>query len=241
MEFQIVTDALNSSITPGALTATEIRQLVGKDDPVIIEVGANCGQTTVELLKAMPGARIFAFEPEPRAIAKFRDAIRSPNVHLYECAIGAVNGTTSFYQSSGAEHLLEYREGWDQSGSIRRPNSHLKVWPWVKFEKQITVPIMTLDDWSKQQQITTADFIWADVQGAESDLVEGAARFLRSSRYFYTEYSNDEWYEGQITLADLLRKLPDFDLVRRYAMDALFKNKRMVPKTSRTIYPTIRL
>jgi FkbM family methyltransferase len=234
-------DVFNFPITSGALTATEIRQFVGKDDPIIIEVGANCGQTTVELLKAMPRATIFAFEPEPRAIAKFRAAIASPNVHLYECAIGAVNGTTSFYQSSGAEHLLEYRQGWDQSGSIRRPNSHLKVWPWVKFEKQITVPIITLDDWSKRHQIAAADFIWADVQGAESDLVEGAARFLRSSRYFYTEYSNDEWYEGQITLADLLEKLPDFDLVRRYAMDALFKNKRIAPKTSPTVYPTIRL
>jgi len=224
-----MTEALNFPIRSGALSAAEIRQLVGKDDPIIVEVGANCGQTTVELLKAMPGATIFAFEPEPRAIAKFRDAIASPNVHLYECAIGAVNGTISFHQSSGAEHLEGYRKGWDQSGSIRRPHSHLKVWPWVKFEKQITVPIMTLDDWSKQNQITHADFIWADVQGAESDLVEGAARFLKSSRYFYTEYSNDEWYEGQITLADLWKKLPDFDLVSRYAMDALFKNKRILP------------
>jgi FkbM family methyltransferase len=190
-------DPLNFPITPGVLTAPEIRQLVGKDDPVIIEVGANCGQTTLDLLKAMPGARIFAFEPEPRAIAKFREAISSPNVHLFECAIGALNGTAIFHQSSGAEHLPDYREGWDQSGSIKRPNNHPKVWPWVKFEKQITVPIMTLDEWSTRHQIAKADFIWADVQGAESDLVDGAARFLRSSRYLYTEYSNEEWYEGR--------------------------------------------
>jgi FkbM family methyltransferase len=241
MEHQNMTDAMNFPITPGALSAEEIRRRVGRDDPVIVEVGANCGQTTIELLKAMPRATIFAFEPDPRAIAKFRGAIVSPSVHLYECAIGAVNGTISFHQSSGAEDVAEYREGWDQSGSIRRPNSHLKVWPWVRFEKEITVPIMTLDAWSEQHQISKADFIWADVQGAESDLVEGAARFLRSSQYFYTEYSNDEWYEGQITLAELLQKLPDFDLVRRYPMDALFENKRRAPKGTRIIYPTIRL
>ena len=125
-----MSDALNFPITPGALTAAEIRQRVGKDNPIIIEVGANCGQTTVELLRAMPGATIFAFEPDPRAIAKFRAAIENPNVHLFEYAIGATNGTISFHQSSGAEHLAEYSAGWDQSGSIRRPNSHLKVWPW---------------------------------------------------------------------------------------------------------------
>jgi 2-O-methyltransferase len=89
----------------------------------------------------MPQATIFAFEPDPRAIAKFRDAITSKKVHLHECAIGAVNGNISFHQSSGAEHLTGYGEGWNQSGSIRRPNTHLKVWPRVKFEKQITVPI----------------------------------------------------------------------------------------------------
>jgi hypothetical protein len=100
---------------------------------------------------------------------------------------------------------------------------------------------MTLDAWSEQHRISQADFIWADVQGAESDLVEGAALFLTSSRYFYTEYSNDEWYEGQITLAELLEKLPGFDLVRRYPMDALFENKGIASKSTRLNYPTIRL
>jgi 2-O-methyltransferase len=100
------------------------------------------------------------------------------------------------------------------------------VWPWVKFEKEITVPIMTLDAWTQLHQLEKADFVWADVQGAESDLVEGAARFLRACRYFYMEYSNEEWYEGQITLAGLCEKLPDFDLILRYPTDALFRNKR---------------
>jgi 2-O-methyltransferase len=225
-----MTETSNFPITPGTLTAPEIRQLLGKDDPRIVEVGANCGQTTAELLRVMPAATIYAFEPDPRAIAKFRAAITNGNVHLYECAIGAVDGNISFHQSSGAEHFAQYREGWDQSGSIRRPNTHLKVWPWVKFEKQITVPIMTLDTWREQHGISTTDFIWADVQGAESDLVDGATQFLKSSRYLYTEYSNDEWYEGQITLSDLQKKLPDFDLIRRYSMDALFENRDMARK-----------
>ncbi len=223
------------------MTAAEIRQRVGKDDPVIIEVGANCGQTTVELLRAMPGATIFAFEPDPRAIAKFRSAIAHPNVHLFECAIGAMNGNVSFHQSSGAEHLAEYRGGWDQSGSIRRPNSHLKVWPWVRFEREITVQIMSLDNWAERHGISNADFIWADVQGAESDLVEGATNFLKSARYLYTEYSNDEWYEGQITLPELLKKLPYFELVTRYPMDVLLENKKRASKQIRSFYPTIQL
>jgi 2-O-methyltransferase len=236
-----MTDPAGFPITAGVLSADDIRLCVGKDDPVIIELGANCGQTTVEMLRAMPRATIHAFEPDPRAIAKFHAAVAHPNVRLYECAVGAINGSINFYQSSGGEELAGYSQGWDQSGSIRRPNSHLTVWPWVKFEKQITVPITTLDAWSEHHQVEKADFIWADVQGAESDLIEGAARFLRASRYFYTEYSNEEWYEGQVTLAVLCEKLADFDLIMRYPMDALFRNKREWQEPLGPIsYPQIR-
>lgn len=219
--------ALSFPVSPGVLTGEEIRDLIGKDAPVILEIGANCGQTTGELIKSMPRATIFAFEPDPRAIAKFRQNINEPRVRLHECAVGATNGTISFHQSSGAEHLAEYAQGWDQSGSIRKPQSHLQVWPWVKFEKQIEVPIVRLDDWAQQHGITSVDFIWADVQGAESDLIEGASRVLASTRYFYTEYSNSEWYEGQVTLPGLVQMLPDFELLRRYQMDVLFRNRTL--------------
>ncbi len=211
----------------GYLEAWEIREMVGRDDPVILDVGANCGQTTGELLDVMPRAVIHAFEPEPRAIAEFRRNIAAPTVHLYECAVGAINGSVTFHQSTGGEQ--EYPEygvaGWDQSGSIRRPYRHLEVWPWVRFEGKISVPIVTLDAWAEQHGVTRVDFIWADVQGAESDLILGAARLLRTARYLYTEYSDEEWYEGQVTLAVLQSMLPDFDLLRRYPMDALFRNK----------------
>ncbi len=214
---------------PLALEAADVRELVGRDEAVIIEVGANCGQTTAELLEAMPRARIFAFEPDPRAIAEFRRNIAKPNVQLFECAVGARNGTVTFHQSSGHhEDFPEYGEaGWDQSGSIRRPFTHRERWPWIRFERQIEVPIVTLDAWSAQHGVTAVDFIWADVQGAESDLIAGAARLLGSTRYLYTEYSNEEWYEGQATLLELQRMLPGFDLVWRFPADALFRNRAL--------------
>jgi 2-O-methyltransferase len=230
-----------STVSDGQLSADEIKQLVGKNDPVILDVGANSGQTTAQLLHSMPGATIYAFEPDPRAIAKFRATVSHPNVHLFECAIGGIDGSADFHQSSGGEHLPGYSAGWDQSGSIRRPNTHLEVWPWVKFEQRITVPIMTLDTWSERHRVSGADLIWADVQGAESDLIQGAKRFLCATRYLYTEYSNQEWYEGQITLAGILKSLPKFELVKQYTVDALLRNKRFEPTPMRFTYPPIKV
>ena len=216
---------MSNSQDPAGLTAAEIRELVGRPDPVILEVGANCGQSTAQFLQAMPQATIHAFEPDPRAIAKFRQAVRHPNVTLHACAVGASTGTIAFHQSSGAEHLPGYPQGWDQSGSIRKPLDHLRVWPWVRFEKQIQVPLVTLDGWMAQWRLPRVDFIWADVQGAEGDLLAGGAETVNRARYFYTEFSDTEWYEGQVTLADLVQRLPGFELVRRYPMDALFRNR----------------
>jgi FkbM family methyltransferase len=45
--------------------------------------------------------RIFCFEPEPRALKKFKEKISSPNVTLFECAVGDQNGVVTFNQSDG--------------------------------------------------------------------------------------------------------------------------------------------
>jgi FkbM family methyltransferase len=222
-------DVLSLPIHPAVLEAWEIRDLVGRDDPVILDIGANCGQTTGELLDVFPQATIFAFEPDPRAIADFRLNVCSPRVRLFECAVGATNGTVTFHQSSGADDDPDFRGEWDLSGSIRRPHTHLEAWPWVKFERRIEVPIVTLDAWAGKHQVDHVDFIWADVQGAESDLVQGASRLLQSTRYLYTEYSNDEWFEGQVDLPTLAAMIPEFEVVRRYKWDVLFRNRRYPP------------
>jgi FkbM family methyltransferase len=207
----------------GALNADAIHALVGRDDPIILEIGANNGNTTLEMLRAMPNAKIYAFEPDPRAIKHFKASVTSQNVRLFECAVGGHNGSTVFHQSTGEGKY----EDWNLSGSIRTPKSHLQAWPAVKFERDITVPMVCLDDWAKSVGVMDVDFIWADVQGAESDLVVGGLAILERTRFFYTEYSDTEWYEGQITLRDLDALLPDFSILRLFRFDVLFENVRM--------------
>jgi len=201
------------------LTALHMYHLIGKHSPTILEIGANCGQSTLTFMEQMPSANVYCFEPDPRAIAKFKAMIHYPNVHLIEAAVGANSGHVMFNQSSGAEHIDP--AGWDHSGSIRKPKTHLEVWPWVKFESQIAVQLVRLDDWVANNQINDIDFIWADVQGAESDLLIGAQQALSRTRFFYTEFSDEEWYEGQINFDTLYSLLPGFSLLHKFSHDAL--------------------
>ncbi|MCY4315169.1 MAG: FkbM family methyltransferase, partial [Roseovarius sp.] len=73
--------------------------------------------------------------------------------------------------------------------------------------------------------ISKIDFLWADVQGAEGDLIEGARETLRKNEYFYTEYSNKELYDGEWSLRKIGKSLPNHELIRVWRQDALFKLK----------------
>ena len=203
----------------------QIQQMLEKEDPILFDVGANCGQTTIEFIQHMPNADIYCFEPDPRAIRKFKILVNSPKVELIEVAVGAENGTILFHQSSGAEHIDP--QGWDHSGSIRKPKSHLEIWPWVRFEKDILVPMIRLDDWTDQRAIGPIDFIWADVQGAERNLIEGAKETLQHTKYFYTEYNDVEMYVGSIDLNKIMNMLPNFELVENFGNDVLLRNKEI--------------
>ena len=107
----------------------------------------------------------------------------------------------------------------------------MQTWPWVKFESRIEVQLIRLDDWAKNENLGAVDFIWADTQGAEEDVIRGGMNVIDNSRFFYTEYGAQEWYEGQISLSAMYDLLPGFSIVRLFPLDVLFENIRLTGKS----------
>jgi len=215
--------------TPGRLEVSEIRaRYVDRDDAVILDIGANDGTHTGKFLDCFPRATVYCFEPDQRAAARWRNRITSPRAHLFECALGSFEGDADFYVSSGQPPRKPQVTDFDQAGSLRQPKTCLERWRWLKFKEPTRVQVRTLDGWAREQGVDWIDFIWADVQGAESDLIDGGRATLRNVGYFYTEYSDAEWYEGQATLAQIIERLKeDFDPLVRWHADVLFRNKRL--------------
>jgi FkbM family methyltransferase len=151
------------------------------------------------------------------------------NVTLVPIALADRTGETTFHRSDGErpDAVQALPKGYDRSGSIRRPKEHLQVHPWVTFEETITVPTSTLDEWAEREGVGDVDFIWMDVQGAERDVIVGARRTLARTRYLYTEYGAIELYEGQASLRELVRLLPEFRLATRYRGDVLFAHRAL--------------
>jgi 2-O-methyltransferase len=218
-------------LVPGDLADADILRLIGRPDPVILDIGCNDGAEIDRFLKMFPKCQVHAFEPDPRPRARFKKHIRDKRVKLWPLAISAADGEAEFHLSSADQappgvQMPEDGE-WDLSGSLRKPAKHLDFHPWVKFEKTMKVQTMRLDTFCTEQKIRRIDFIWADVQGAEADLIAGATESLKFTRLLYTEYNENEMYEGQMGLRKLVGLLPDFDVLVRFPDDVLLRNRTL--------------
>jgi len=207
-----------------------IRLLLNKKKLLFLEIGAHIGKDTINFLKFFPEIKLYCFEPDPRNIEIHKKIIHDPRCVLIEKAIFSSNRRKILYQSYGK--IKDYGEPWGildftYSSSLKIPKNHLFRAPLCKFNDGIMVETITLDEWSKDQNIDEIDFIWADVQGAEKELIEGGIETLKKTKYFYTEYCNNEDYLEQINLERIELLLPDYEILLFYNDNVLFVNKKL--------------
>jgi 2-O-methyltransferase len=198
---------------PGPIRGWVERTFSHPSRKTFLELGAHCGSDTAWLSR-IPGVSLHAFEPDPR-----NHPPALSNVTVHRAAIAETDGRAPFLLSASG-----WGREWTYSSSLRRPKSHLQRYP-VTFGDSIVVDTIALDSFTRQVGLGALDFIWADVQGAEEDMVRGGLETLRRTRYLYTAYSDDESYEGQATLRDLLALLPDFRVIELWPEEVLLENR----------------
>jgi len=180
-----------------------------------LELGSHQGSDTAWMAE-IPDVAIYAFEPDPRNQQPPR-----PNVTVYRAAIAERDGLGSLILSDQG-----WGQEWTYSSSIKQPKNHLRRFP-VTFGEAVGVEMVALDTFYQQQGLGIIDFIWADIQGAEGEMIRGGQRTLANTRYLYTEYSDDEMYENQVTLKEIMDMLPDFRVLELWPDDMLLENRRL--------------
>lgn len=186
----------------------------------VLEIGAHVGESTNDIWNAAggPRSRYFAFEPDPRNASRFREAHWTKPITFIQAAVSDRNGSTLYHGSS---------TGYTGSGSIKEPKGHLKRWPEVAFPPELwtKVPTITLNEIVRTYALTRIDFIWCDVQGSEDLVIAGGKKAFQITKWFYTEYYQDEIFQGQIPLEEIHRRLPGkWELSQRWEFDVLFRN-----------------
>jgi FkbM family methyltransferase len=157
------------------------------------------------------GCEVHAFEP--MAVKMHTH----PNVKLYPVAVSNDNKFTQFYVSDNG-----------CSGSLREPKNHLTIWPRVTFPKKQSVECIKLDTWYSTFK-KPIDLIFADVNGSEAEMIEGATETLKNTKYLFLEVSDKELYNGQKSMDEIIAMLPGWKLVAVYNdyerfADILLKN-----------------
>ena len=211
----------------------EIRALVGREDPLILEIGCNDGRDTAAFLREFARCEIHCFECDPRPIAKFRARNLDRRCHLHELAIADSDGTAILHMSGGTNAGVpgtgRLTDDWDRSSSILSPKEHSRRYPWMTFDRDQPVRTARLDGWAAEHiPGRTIDFVWMDVEGAEHLVISGGRETFARTRFCLLEFFDVEMYAGQKSLAELLKELAGYRLIATYqGYNALVANSRV--------------
>ena len=190
------------------------------EHPVVVELGAYDGVDMDWIREAFPGVRYVMLEADPRNADVIRTYRDLTGVTFIEAAIADHTGECAFHL---CDNEIDQAKA---SSSIRRPKEHLEFFSWCTFDETITVPCYSLDDLFIGQGIERADLVWADIQGAERDMIAGGRNALKHTRYLFTEADEHEMYEGQAPRDALLEMLPDWEIVGKFDWNILLRNTK---------------
>ena len=136
----------------------------------VIDAGANIGDWTALFQKHAVGRKgtIYALEPQPAAAARIR-ALNLKGCEVLELALGEQPGRATFYSSGPL----------DTTGSLfDRQDTYGRGRAYDSFE----VEVVRLDDFVRMRGIERIDFLKMDLEGAEHQVLKGAAECLQRRR-----------------------------------------------------------
>lgn len=198
--------------------------------PLILDVGANTGQTVKRFRRAFPSSVIHSFEPSQRIFGQLKANIADKgDVSAWNIALGASVGKQTFLENTHS----------DMSSFLELSKNG-----WGKIEEKPTVEVSTVDRFLADQKIPFVDILKSDTQGYEFEVFKGAEQTIRRNGIglLYFEFIFSDMYKDLPRFDDMFRHLTDrgFLLVSIYELrhqnnlaswgDALFVNQEYYRK-----------
>jgi len=135
---------------------------------LILDIGANIGQSAREYLQCFPAAEIHCLEPVRSTFEQLRAAVGGQaHVHLHQLALGARSGAGRMVlQGSHDMHFLL-----DEAAAAA--DSALPT---------ESVAVLTLDDFCRQRHLERISLAKIDTEGRDLDVLTGAREWLTAQR-----------------------------------------------------------
>lgn len=144
--------------------------------PVVLDIGANYGGWGYTLMRLVPGARLYSFEPNPVIFDILKqNSEKNKNWTAYNLGLFSDNQERAFF----------FVHGKSAQGSIHKKNSNLDLLA-IRQPEKINVSLRCFASTPLYRDgISHFDFVKVDVEGAEFEVLQGLAGITWS--YLYVE------------------------------------------------------
>lgn len=178
----------------GKITLQDVKKYL-PSNPIILEGGAYKGNNTVQMSLTWPDSIIYAFEPRPEIFNSLKiSCFPFANIHCYDLALSDKKGMQKLHLSAGQ---------YDWCNSLLEPKEHLRCFNYVKYQDDIQVNVISLDEWAQENNISKIDFISLDLQGAEGLALRSGVNLLKTVTVILTRVSNIELFKNLEQFAEL--------------------------------------
>ena len=148
---------------------TDVSKALARETaPVILDIGANVGQSVEAFKDLLPQCVIHSFEPSPAAFRELSAVAKNfQNVHPQNVGLAATPGELELMENSSSVMNSFLPTGQDGWGNI---------------VNRVKVPVTTVDAYCEAQQIRQVSLAKIDTQGFDVQVLRGAERTLRAGR-----------------------------------------------------------
>jgi len=207
---------------------------LNREDAVIFHVGANAGQEIEKFCQFFNSGKIYCFEANPSCVPLLEKTIEKNRV-IWESSdrnfeVAVINAaicrgntdTVNLYRNiekHGDAHQSATIMPKDRDYSIKldQRNHHHK--------ESVSVKAVSIDQFSKNNDIGHIDLLWADIEGAQGEMLLGAKNKLPEIDYIFIEWTPLWGGWNLFEIEDFLKE--DFIKIAKIDQDAVFKNRRL--------------
>jgi FkbM family methyltransferase len=194
-----------------------LKLLISNDAPVILDIGANSGQSLLKFKQWWPEAEIHCFEPQEECwddLMTCRMRYDQESIFINKCAVGDQPVEEKLFYAhdihsglSGFNKInLLSKDSIDLAES--RKNKNNSPVPYGEgLNKERTVRVIRLDDYARKSNLNKADLVKIDTQTHEVEVLLGMGEFLSKSKVVTCELKLYDYYEKTLSFTDIEKPL----------------------------------
>lgn len=164
------------------------KEILGEENLVIFDVGANQGQSIFRFDKLFNSKEIYSFEPIEFEYLKMRDKYQNNKfIKINNYALGEKIEKKSFFinEYTGSSSFYDTRKDTEWC-KLRSKQFNINPKHFTKEKKMVDID--TIDNFCQSNEIGKIDILKIDTQGYEDKVLLGASNMINNKRIKFIEF-----------------------------------------------------